>query len=192
MAMLNETDKITLLKLARLTLQSYFVDGSMPAFNPAPDSLFEKRGAFVSLHNTEDLRGCIGQLYPDQELHKTVQHCVLSAALEDSRFEPVRQAELPALNIEISVLSPFQRIHDIEEIQIGKHGIYLVNGRHRGLLLPQVAANYGWDRLTFLEQTCRKAGLSESAWHDDRSAIYVFEAEVFDEQSLQKSTASSH
>ncbi len=190
--MLDENDKIELLKLARSTLQSYFADGKKPAFQSSRTSLFEKKGAFVSLHNSEDLRGCIGQLFPHQELYKIVQHCVLSAALEDDRFAPVRPEELPGLNIEISVLSPFRRIRDIEEIQIGKHGIYIVQGNFRGLLLPQVASSYGWDRLTFLRQTCRKAGLGESAWREQGSVIEIFEAEVFDEHSVLNSPESSH
>ena len=184
--MLEEMDKIALLKLARLTLESYFVDGKMPAYHTSRVSLLEKRGAFVSLHDSEDLRGCIGQLYPDRELYKIVQHCVLSAALEDSRFIPVRREELPVLNIEISVLAPFHRIKDIEEIQIGRHGIYVVQDRFKGLLLPQVATDYGWDKRTFLEQTCRKAGLPESGWRDERTMIQMFEAEVFDEHSVSK------
>ena len=184
--MLEESDKIALLKLARLTLESYFVDGETPAYHTSRVSLLEKKGAFVSLHDKEDLRGCIGQLYPDRELYKIVQHCVLSAALEDSRFTPVRFEELPDLNIEISVLAPFHRIKDIEEIQIGMHGIYIVQGRFRGVLLPQVATDYGWDKKTFLEQTCRKAGLPESDWRDAHTLIHTFEAEVFDEHSILK------
>jgi AmmeMemoRadiSam system protein A len=184
--MLDETDKNALLKLARLTLEAYFIDGKTPAYHTARISLLEKKGAFVSLHNSEDLRGCIGQIYPDRELYKIIQHCVLSAAMEDNRFMPVRQEELPDLNIEISVLSSFHRIQDIQEIQMGKHGIYLVHGRFRGLLLPQVATSYGWDRQTFLEQTCRKAGLNESAWREERSNIDIFEAEIFDEQTIAK------
>jgi len=184
--MLDEMDKIALLKLARLTLESYFGDGTMPAYHTSRVSLLEKKGAFVSLHDKEDLRGCIGQLYPDQELYKIVQHCVLSAALEDSRFLPVRSEELPDLNIEISVLTPFRRIKNVEEIQVGRHGIYLVQGFFRGLLLPQVATNYGWDRMTFLEQTCRKAGLGESGWRDEHSIIHTFEAEVFAEQAVSE------
>jgi uncharacterized protein len=181
--MLDQSDKITLLKLARLTLESYLENGTKPAYHTSNSSLLEKKGAFVSLHNNEDLRGCIGQLFPDRELFKIVQQCVLSAALEDARFVQVKKSELPDLNIEISVLSSFKRIKDIQEIQIGKHGLYLVQGRYRGLLLPQVATNYNWDRLTFLAQTSRKAGLSESAWQNQDSVVHTFEAEVFDEQS---------
>jgi AmmeMemoRadiSam system protein A len=143
------------------------------------EGLLERKGAFVSLHRGEDLRGCIGQLYPDRELYKIVQHCVLSAALEDTRFIAVTQDELSGLSIEISVLTPFRRIRDIEEIEVGKHGLYIVHGVFRGLLLPQVATQYRWDRTTFLEHTCRKSGLHESAWRDPHTIIHTFEAEVF-------------
>jgi AmmeMemoRadiSam system protein A len=179
--MLDETDKTSLLSLARQTLESHLSHGTTPTYHTNRTALLEKKGAFVSLHEGEDLRGCIGQLYPDRELYKIVQHCVLSAALEDSRFAPVDADELAHLNIEISVLTPFHRIHDPEEIQVGRHGLYVVQGRFRGLLLPQVATNYGWDRMVFLEQTCRKAGLPESAWRDPRTSVHVFEAEVFSE-----------
>jgi AmmeMemoRadiSam system protein A len=112
-----------------------------------------------------------------------VQHCAVSAALEDPRFMPVTREELKNLEIEISVLSPFHRIQEIEEIEVGTHGLYMVQGPFRGLLLPQVATQYGWDRMTFLKQTCLKSGLPESAWRDPRTAIYVFEAEVFSESN---------
>jgi uncharacterized protein (TIGR00296 family) len=83
------------------------------------------------------------------------------------------------LSIEISVLSPFRRIREVGEIEVGRHGLYIVKGQQRGLLLPQVATQYNWDRITFLEQTCRKAGLIESAWRDPQSIIHTFEAEIF-------------
>jgi AmmeMemoRadiSam system protein A len=177
-----ESQKAELLKLARTTLEAYFADKTIPVFHSFHADLTEPKGAFVSLHRGEELRGCIGQLYPDRELYKVVQHCVLSAALEDTRFLPVTREELKDLNIEISVLSPFRRIRDIEEIEVGKHGLYIVQGRFRGLLLPQVATQFHWNRAKFLEQTCRKSGLPESAWRDPQTVIHTFEAEVFSEQ----------
>lgn len=177
--MLDSKEKAALLSLARMTLDSYLKTRTTPSYQASHAGLMEKKGAFVSLHHGDELRGCIGQLYADRELYKVVQHCVLSAALEDLRFTPVNREEIPDLSIEISVLTPFHRIRNIEEIQIGKHGLYLVQGRFRGLLLPQVATQYGWDRITFLKQTCRKSGLSESAWQDPATIIHTFEAEVF-------------
>ena len=182
--MLDAIEKAALLKLARRTLDYRLNNKTVPECHPSGVGLVERKGAFVSLHRGDDLRGCIGQLYPDRELYKIVQHCVLSAALEDTRFMPVERDELPKLSIEISVLTPFRRVRNIEEIEVGKHGLYLVQGRFRGLLLPQVATQYGWDRITFLEQACRKSGLPESAWQDPHTLIHTFEAEVFSESSI--------
>jgi AmmeMemoRadiSam system protein A len=179
--MLDDLTKSKLLRLARATLEEHFVRGALPDFQTDAPELLERKGAFVTLHRGRDLRGCIGQLDPDLELFKVVRHCALSAAFEDPRFPPLRQKELEGLNIEISVLSPFRRVENIEEITVGRHGLYIVQGHFRGLLLPQVAEEYGWDRQTFLEQACCKAGLHESAWKDPRTIIYIFEAEVFAE-----------
>jgi AmmeMemoRadiSam system protein A len=177
--MLDDSDKAALLNLAKTTLESYFTGGSIPEYQTTRKRLLGKKGAFVSLHRKRELRGCIGQLCPDQELFKVVQHCVLSAALDDSRFNPVQREELVDLDIEISVLTPFRRIRSAEDIEVGKHGLYVVQGHFRGLLLPQVATQYQWDRETFLEQTCRKAGLPVSAWRDPQTSIHTFEAQVF-------------
>ncbi len=182
--MLDPTEKAALLKLARMTLDYKLNNKTAPEFPPPGGGLAERKGAFVSLHCGDDLRGCIGQLYPDRELYKIVQHCVVSAALEDTRFAPVERDELPELSIEISVLTPFRRIRKMEEIEVGKHGLYLVQGRFRGLLLPQVATQYAWDRITFLKQTCRKSGLPESAWQDPQTLIHTFEAEVFSDSPI--------
>jgi AmmeMemoRadiSam system protein A len=179
-----DADKAELLKLARTTLKTYLVNKKMPSFQTSCASLLEQKGAFVSLHQGEELRGCIGMLVADRELYKIVQHCVLSAALEDARFASVTQDEVDALSIEISVLTPFHRIKDINEIEVGKHGLYIVRGGYRGLLLPQVATQFGWDRARFLEHTCLKAGLPESAWCDPQTVIYTFEAEVFSDDSV--------
>jgi AmmeMemoRadiSam system protein A len=177
--MFDDLDKTALLKLARSTLEFYFSNKAQPEYRTSRKALLEKKGAFVSLHRGEELRGCIGQLQPDRELYRVVQHCVLSAALEDSRFLPVVREEVADLSIEISVLSPFRRIREVGEIEVGRHGLYIVKGQQRGLLLPQVATQYNWDRITFLEQTCQKAGLIESAWRDPQSIIHTFEAEIF-------------
>jgi AmmeMemoRadiSam system protein A len=183
--MLLNADKIALLRLARETLEAHLSDAEIPACDACSQDLRMPKGAFVSLHRKEELRGCIGQLNPDRELFKIVQHCVISAAVKDTRFHPVTLEEIKDLDIEISVLSPFRRIRDIEEIEVGKHGLFLVQEPFRGLLLPQVATQYRWNRETFLAQTCRKSGLSESAWRDPRTTIYIFEAEVFSESEMR-------
>jgi AmmeMemoRadiSam system protein A len=180
--MLNEAERAELLKLARLTLESHFASGDIPICQNVGKNLQTHKGAFVSIHVGGMLRGCIGLLTPDRELFKVVQSCVLSAAFEDSRFLPITMEEVTDISIEISVLTPFQRIHDMESIVVGKHGLMVTKGFHRGLLLPQVATEYGWDRKTFLAQTCRKAGLPESAWNDPDTIVHTFEAEVFSDE----------
>ena len=184
--MLDDSDKVALLKLARTTLEAHFTDESTPVCPASHKALADRKGAFVSLHRGEELRGCIGQLNPDRELSKVVQHCVLSAATEDMRFMPVGRDELSGLSIEISVLSPFRRVQNIEEIEVGKDGLYIVRGHFQGLLLPQVAVQFRWDREKFLEQTCKKAGLPGSAWQDPQTIIYAFEADVFSDSPNPK------
>jgi AmmeMemoRadiSam system protein A len=185
--MLDDADKTALLKLARATLKAYFAKEATPICQTPHAALLEQKGAFVSLHRGDELRGCIGQLYPDRELFKIVQHCVLSAALEDTRFFAVAREELNDLTIEISVLTPFRRVRNVEEIEVGRHGLYIVRGGFRGLLLPQVATQYNWDRIRFLEHTCLKSGLPESAWQDPRTIIHTFEAEVFSDSEASAS-----
>lgn len=184
--MLQETEKEELLQLARSTLESHFSTGKVPELHSVCKNLEVHKGAFVSLHTEGRLRGCIGQLTPDRELFKIVQSCVLSAALEDPRFSPVTENEVADLDIEISVLTPFKRLSDIGEIEIGKHGLLVTKGLHRGLLLPQVATEYGWDRETFVAQTCRKAGLPETAWKDSGTTLYTFQAEVFSDKKPEE------
>ncbi len=178
---LDQSDQQELLRLARATLHSFLTSGSVPEYHTSRPELRTRSGAFVSLHRGHELRGCVGQIVPDRELFRIVQHCAVSAASEDMRFSPVMPEELDQLKIEISVLSPLRRTPDVAEIETGKHGIYITRGSNRGLLLPQVATEYGWDRETFLAQTCRKAGLPEAAWKDAATVISIFEAQVFSE-----------
>jgi uncharacterized protein len=188
--MLNNSDKDALLKFARLTLEASLKKMKAPALNALSDEMLSRKGAFVSLHRNDELRGCIGQIYPDQELYRVVQHCVLSAALEDGRFPPVTQEELRDLEIEISVLSPLNHIRNIEEIELGLHGLYMVQRHYLGLLLPKFATECGWDRIEFLEHTCLKSGLPRSAWQDPKTVIYIFEAEIFSESLLSEESIS--
>jgi uncharacterized protein len=178
---LNESACKELLVLARATLESYLATGQVPDHRAAHAELMAGSAAFVSLHKGDELRGCIGLLSDEGELFRTVQRCVLSAALHDTRFRPVTRDELPELHIEISVLSRTQAITDVRQIEVGKHGLIIARGSQRGLLLPQVAANNNWDRETFLTQTCRKAGLPAQAWRQPDTMIQVFEAQVFAE-----------
>jgi AmmeMemoRadiSam system protein A len=137
-------------------------------------------GAFVSIHLHGELRGCIGHPNAEQPLGTAVQQCAVAAATEDPRFPAVRTAELDACVIEISVLGPITPVTAPAEIVVGRHGLVVEQGWHRGLLLPQVAVEYQWDRDTFLTRTCAKAGLPADAWKRG-ARILMFEAEVFDD-----------
>ncbi len=170
-----------LLAIARRTLEQFLATGEVPDHNPERAELHQESGAFVSLHIGDELRGCIGLIKPDGPLYRTVQQCAVSAASEDYRFDRVSSGELSDITIEISVLSPMERAKDASEITVGTHGLYIVRGQRRGLLLPQVAIEWGWDREAFLAQTCQKAGLEESAWRDPATTIYQFQAQVFSE-----------
>jgi len=148
-----------------------------------PDSplLKEKRGGFVTLKKNGRLRGCIGYIEAVKPLLDTIGEMALAAAFKDHRFDPVRRNEVDGLSIEISVLSPVRETKDPSEIEVGRHGIIISGGGRRGLLLPQVAVEYGWDRDTFLDQTCVKAGLAPGAWRDASTTIEIFSAEIFSE-----------
>ena len=140
-------------------------------------------GAFVTLHLAGDLRGCIGYIEYPGPLRQAVDAVSRKAAFEDPRFSPLSPAELDRIHIEISVLSPLHRIAGVEDVQVGRDGLVVELGRHRGLLLPQVATEYGWGAEEFLNNTARKAGLPPTAWHDPAAELYAFAAEVFSEDS---------
>jgi len=181
---LEKQEKKILLKLARETIESYARTGQKPE-PPPPDKLTEalksRRGAFVSLHKKGELRGCIGLFEGRGPLFQTIQEMAVAAGFEDPRFPALNPSELKELEIEISVLGPLQKCR-AEEVKVGKHGIYITRGFNRGVLLPQVATEYCWDRETFLNQTCVKAGLAPQAWKEPGTQIEVFCAEVFNEK----------
>jgi len=143
--------------------------------------LLEKRGAFVTLTQNGSLRGCIGSIQPVAPLYKAVTDMAIAASTRDPRFPPVTRGELKDIHIEISVLSPLKLIADTNEIDIGKHGLYMTKGNNSGLLLPQVAPQQGWNREEFLKQTSLKAGLPAQAWKDRDTHIYRFSAQIFSE-----------
>jgi AmmeMemoRadiSam system protein A len=176
---LTEDEKQRLREIATTVIEYRVRDKKIPEFEVTSERLNENRGAFVSLHKRRQLRGCIGNIRGQQPLYKTVAAMAEEAAFHDPRFPPVSKEELQELDIEISALTPLQRIENVEEIEVGKHGIYIEKGFFSGLLLPQVATDYGWDRQTFLEQTCYKAGLHRDAWKGKDTKIYVFSADVF-------------
>jgi uncharacterized protein len=181
---LTDQDQRTLLGMARVAVETAVCGSAASRLMPddASAALREKRGAFVTLHKLRKLRGCIGQIVAFLPLCRTVQQCAVSAALHDPRFPPVTPPELQLLEYEISVLSPLQDISP-EEVVPGRHGLFISDGRFRGLLLPQVAVQWHWDAEQFLAQTCEKAGLPPDAWRH-RAKIQGFTAQVFDEKML--------
>jgi AmmeMemoRadiSam system protein A len=176
---LSQADKKVLLQIARASIEAHLLDKPVPVPESISPSLSQRCGAFVSLHRRGNLRGCIGYLEAVKPLAQTVREMAAAAAFQDPRFRPLGREELADLEIEISVLGPMRLINNVDEIQVGTHGLYIVQGPCRGLLLPQVATEYHWDRPTFLQQTCHKAGLPSDAWQAPGTKIYTFTAEVF-------------
>ncbi len=183
--LLDDSAKQELLTLARFTLETYLSTRQTPEYATRRPELQSRAGAFVTLRRGEELRGCIGHVAAETPLYQTIQTCAISAAVEDTRFAPVTYPELPQLRIEISVLSRLERVHDLSGITVGEHGLVVSRGYGRGLLLPQVAAENGWNRDTFLANTCRKAGLLPDAWRDPQTVIEAFRAEVFSEEKAR-------
>ena len=176
---LSEEEKKTLYQIARTVIWKKASGGNIPEFTVESKRLKEPRGVFVTIHKQGALRGCIGYIRGTKPLYNAVEEMAAAAAFNDPRFPPVTEKELNDLDIEISVLTPLKEIDDVDEIEVGKHGIFVERGLHSGLLLPQVATEYGWDRETFLEQTCLKAGLPRNAGKDRETKIYVFSADIF-------------
>jgi AmmeMemoRadiSam system protein A len=180
--MLSGEQKARLLSVARQAIEAA-VTGAPAADTQTDDTDLKKvQGAFVTLKKQGQLRGCIGHIEGHLPLIETVNAMAVAAALEDPRFPPVRADELDDLTIEISVMSPIMQVNDIEEIQVGRDGLIVSAGPYRGLLLPQVAVEWGWNCEEFLCHTCLKAGLPEDAWQGDVT-IERFEAEVFGEET---------
>lgn len=179
--MTSESERQALLQLARQSIAAYLEHRTLPhSADPVARRL---GGAFVSLHHHGDLRGCIGHIEATQPLGAVVSRCAIAAATEDPRFPAVTASELEHLEIELSLLGPLEPVTSIEEIEIGRHGLVVEMGWHRGLLLPQVATEWRWDRQAFVGQTCRKAGLPPDAWKHG-AKLFKFEAEVFGEARL--------
>jgi AmmeMemoRadiSam system protein A len=176
---LSESDQLTLLKMAREALAEAIHQHRLPDIPEPAVSLQQPCGAFVTLRKGKRLRGCIGYVEAVKPLYETVRECAVSAALHDSRFPPVTPQEIPELNLEISVLSPLTEIAP-ENIEVGRHGLLISLGNRRGLLLPQVAVEWKWDREQFLRETCVKAGLRSDAWQNG-ATIRAFTAQLLEE-----------
>jgi AmmeMemoRadiSam system protein A len=175
--MIAPPDRKRLLMLARAAVVSH-VTGAPPAAAECDGVLALRAGAFVSIHRHRELRGCIGRIEADEMLGYLVPRCAIAAASEDPRFLAIVPPELPDLEIELSILGTLEEMRIVTEFEIGRHGLVADLGTRRGLLLPQVAVEWGWDRSMFLAQTCRKAGLAPDAWRHG-AKIWRFEAEVF-------------
>lgn len=180
---LTQSQKQILLRLARQSLDAFLTQKKKPSFEIMDVALKVKRAVFVTLLNKDDsLRGCIGRLIPEESLDKAVAHMAIEAATEDSRFSPVKAAELKDLVIEISILNLPQKITDIKEIIVGTHGVIISQGNKKGVFLPEV-----WESLRtkdeFLSELCeQKAGLSRNCWQDKKTNIEVFTTTHFSEQ----------
>lgn len=172
--MTSHDDRLRLLRIARQAIHAHLSRAEMAM----ADDDGRRAGAFVSLHRGGELRGCIGHIEADDFLARIVARCAVAAATEDPRFAPLAVSELDEVSIELSVLGPLEPIVDIDAIDVGRHGLVIEHGWHRGLLLPQVAREWRWDRQEFLEHTCRKAGLDRDVWKQG-ARLWVFEAEVF-------------
>ncbi len=177
---LTAEEQTCLLGLARRALEHYFERGGLLRAPCDNEFLAAERGAFVTLHEGEELRGCIGYPLPVKSLWLTVVEMAVAAASQDFRFEPLRREELGRIRIEISVLGLPRPVDRPAEVEVGKHGIIVSKGFHKGLLLPQVPVEQGWDRETFLRHGCLKAGLPADEWRKG-VRLEVFTAQVFSE-----------
>lgn len=179
---LTAEERAELMRVARQSLEEHFAGRGPLRPEPTTPTLGENRGAFVTLHRARggDLRGCVGMMRSEESLVRTVARMAVSAAVDDGRFEPVTAKELPELQIEISALGPLRPIRP-EEVEVGRHGLLISHRGRRGVLLPQVPIEHGWDRETFLEHTCLKAGLTPGTWRDKDVELLGFTAEVFGE-----------
>ena len=180
MPCLSEEDQQALLELARKAILEAVSHRKILDVIAREGIFSERRGVFVTLYVRGRLQGCIGVTEPNESLGEAVVRCAVSAALEDPRFSPMKEPQLEGMNIEISLLSPLEPILP-EAIEIGHHGLLVVNHAQRGLLLPKVATEHGLTREQFLEETCRKAGLTRQAWKDSDTQIFGFTCEVFSE-----------
>jgi AmmeMemoRadiSam system protein A len=183
---LAKEDKQKLLKIARSAIRSALEGNQLPALDIKNEALNRRSGVFVTLRIDEDLRGCIGYVEPVFPLAQAVQEVAVKAALEDPRFTPLKLSELDKITIEISVLSPLTVLEEIDKIEIGKHGLVIDSGYRRGLLLPQVATEYNWDRHQFLKHTALKAGLPPDAWKHKEVRVFTFTVDKFEESDFKR------
>ncbi len=179
-APLGPVERAALLSIARAAIRAHLELGPPPAL-PRSGALATPRGAFVTLRRGGELRGCIGRFEPEGSLASTVAAMAVAAATEDPRFPPVGPEEVDDLDVHVSALAPRVPLPDPAGLRVGVHGIVVRRGWHRGVLLPVVAVEHGWDAPTFLKHACLKAGLPADAWRDPGTTLETFEAEEFGE-----------
>jgi AmmeMemoRadiSam system protein A len=183
MNLLNYKQQQKLLNIARQTLESYLRDKKKPEIKVKDSALEEKLGAFVTLRKNGQLKGCLGEFESEKPLYQVIQDKVIAAAVNDPRFKPLTYQEIKNVRIEISVLSPRQKIYDWQQIELGKHGVVIKRDLRSGTFLPQVAQESGWDLETFLANLCwHKAGLPPDYYKESEAEIYTFTAQVFGEK----------
>ena len=177
-APLTPAERGALVGIARDAIRARLGLGAPPVV-PETGGLGERRGAFVTLHRGGELRGCIGRFEPEGSLARTVADMAVAAAFDDPRFPPLETDELDDLDIHVSALGPRVPLPDPARLRVGVHGLVVRQGWHRGVLLPVVAVEQGWDGPTFLKHVCLKAGLRADAWRDPSTTLETFEAEEF-------------
>ena len=180
---MTDIDRSQLLDLARKSIEYYLNHKKQFILTNPDNSIFiDKRAVFVTLHKDGYLRGCIGHMHAQMPLHKAVIEMATASAFEDPRFASVQKEELEKIEIEISVLSPMERIFDYKKIRMGIDGVWIKKGFRSGVYLPQVATDTGWDRETFLKSLCiSKAGIPQDAYKDADAEIYIYQVEKFNE-----------
>jgi AmmeMemoRadiSam system protein A len=181
---LTAEQKKKLLLSARLAIEEKLFGKISTPYPSLADKVFDlAAGIFVTLTIDGELRGCIGYVEGVKPIREAVKEMACEAAFHDPRFRPLRKDEFSRIMLEISILTPLEEVKDLKSIEVGRHGLVMQRGFHRGLLLPQVAVEYGWGREEFLNQTCRKAGMEPYCW-ENGAKVFCFEAFVFNEQDV--------
>lgn len=178
---LSQGEKKTLLRLARETISAKLNNEDLQIPAIIEKRLNQRTGVFVTLLKKGKLRGCIGYMQTDKPLYQSVQELAEAAAFHDPRFQPLKREELPDIQIEMSVLSGFEKISNIKRIKTRHHGILVRHGDYQGILLPQVAEKYNWGRETFLQHACVKANLPKEDWKNPETELFIFTAQIFEE-----------
>ncbi|MGM0441254.1 MAG: AmmeMemoRadiSam system protein A [Elusimicrobiota bacterium] len=179
---LKKEQKKKLLNIARNTIKTYVKKGKKQEFEVRDEVLNEKRGVFVTLRKNGNLRGCIGTIFPQDKLYKSVRDMAIQASTRDYRFSSVQPGEVDSIEIEISVLTVPKKVGSHDDIKLGRDGVIVKKGIRQGVYLPQVADETGWDKEKFLNSLCQnKAGLPKNAWKNNDTELLTFQAEVFSE-----------